>query len=53
MAVLEALDKIELPLMLRVGVGATPIDCEFIDDCGDAYLWEELDELFSVRLESL
>ncbi len=53
MAVLEVLDKSELPLMLRVGVGATPIDCEFIVDCGDAYLWEELDELFSVRLESL
>ena len=53
MTVLEVRDKLELPMLLRVGVGATPIDCEFIDDCGDAYLWEELDELFSVRLTAL
>ena len=53
MTVLAIRDKTELPLMLRVGVGATPIDCDFIDDCGDAYLWEELDELFAVRLTSL
>ncbi len=53
MSVLPVRDKIELPLMLRVGVGATPIDAEFIDECGDSCLWDELEEMFSVRLESL
>ena len=53
MTVLEVLETLQLPMMLRVGVGATPIDCEYVDDCGDAYLWNELDELFTTRLTSL
>jgi hypothetical protein len=51
--VLEVRDKLELPLILRVGIGATPIDAEFIDECGDCALWDELEDLFFVRLESL
>lgn len=53
MTVLEILRSLESPMTLHVGVGATPIDADFIDECGDTDLWTELEELFAVRLESL
>ena len=53
MTVPELADEIELPMMFRLGVGATPIDVELVDDFGDACLWEEPDDLFNTRLTSL
>jgi hypothetical protein len=40
-------------LVLPVGTGPTPIERDVIDESGDVALWAELDEMFSVRLESL
>jgi hypothetical protein len=51
----QVLERIDLQplLQLPLGVGATPIDTDAMDEVGDMGLWIELEELFSVRLESL
>ena len=34
-------------------VGSVPLEPDVVDDCGDQAIWDELDELFAVRLGSL
>jgi len=49
----QTLEPQEVLSTLQVGVGVNPIERDFVEQCGDADLWAELDELFYVRLASL